>query len=202
MTAGKPSNQAKRPTGKTSREGLGRRLLWIAGGIVVLGGAVFLAVDVTAPLPPPPVELEATETFEGLNPVHLEPGAPLPEYNSDPPTSGPHNPDPAPCGIYTEPVSDQAYLHSMEHGAVVVQYDESLTPDEIANLEQIVRSNGREIILAPRPDNPDRISLSAWTKLLLVDEVDADIVNGFERGFGNAFSPEPGAVCPFQVDQG
>lgn len=198
----KRTKPAKPKNPKASdRSGL-TRLLWIGGLVVVLGGALWIALDVSEPLAPPPPELEATETFEEMDPVHLAPGSPIPEYNSDPPTSGPHSPTPAPCGIYREPVSDQAYLHSLEHGAVFIQYDPELPQAQIEALEAAVRDNGREILLAPRPGNPAPYTLGAWTKLLLLDEIDQDMVDGFEREFGNRFSPEGGAVCPFAIDHG
>ncbi|MGH8953222.1 MAG: DUF3105 domain-containing protein [Acidimicrobiia bacterium] len=201
MNGKKSSNRSKQSRAAADRSQLRKRLIWIGGIVVVLGGAVFIAADVAQPEAPPPPELEATETFEELDPVHLAPGSPTPEYNSDPPTSGPHDPSPAPCGIYREPVSDQGWLHSLEHGAVFVQYDPSLPETDIEAVEDMVRSNGREILLAPRPGIPAPYALGAWTRLLLVDEIDQNLVDSFEREFGNRFSPEPGAVCPFAIDQ-
>jgi Protein of unknown function (DUF3105) len=182
--------------------GIGRRLLWILGGVVIFGGAVLIALDVTEPLPPPPPELEAVQTLPVMDPAHLPPGSPLPVYNSDPPTSGPMDSVPAQCGIYRQPVSDQAYLHSLEHGAVVIQYNPSASQSEVEELERIARSIRGEIILAPRPDNPSLVSLVAWTNLLLIDEINEDVIRGFDREFANRNAPEPGAICPFQVDQG
>lgn len=181
--------------------GLVGKLVWVALAVVILGGAVLLALDVAQPEPPPPPELEAVETIPDMGAEHLAPGQAAPEYNSDPPTSGPHSATPAPCGIYRQPVPDVAYLHSMEHGAIVIQYDPELTQDQIELLEEIGRSVGGEIIVAPRPGNPAPVALTAWTKLLLLDEVDGDVIAGFEREFGNR-SPEPAAQCPFQVDEG
>jgi hypothetical protein len=180
--------------------GLTGRLIWVGIVVIVLGGAVFVAVDLAQPEAPPPPELEAVETFDDMGTEHLEPGAPTPEYNSDPPTSGPHSATPAPCGIYRQPVPDPAYLHSMEHGAIVVQYDPDLSQDQIEELEEIGRQVGGEIIVAPRPGNPAPVSLAAWTNLLLVDEVDGDLIAAFGSEYGNR-SPEAGAQCPFQIDE-
>ncbi len=179
-----------------------RRLLWILGGVVLFGGAVVLALDVTQPPPPRPPELDAVQTFPAMDATHLDPGAPLPVYNSDPPTSGPHDVTPAACGIYRTPVSELNYLHSMEHGAVVVQYDPALAQGEVERLEAIVRSIRGEILLAPRPNNSATVSLAAWTHLLLLDEVKEDVIRAFAREYSNRDAPEPGALCQFQVDQG
>jgi hypothetical protein len=168
--------------------------------VVILAGAVALAVDLAQPEAPPP-ELEAVEIFPDMGGQHIADGEPAPAYNSDPPTSGPHSATPAPCGIYRSPVPDVSSLHSMEHGAIVVQYDPGLSQTEIEELEEIGRSIGGEIIVAPRPGNPAAVALTAWTKLLLLNQVDSDVISGFEREFGNR-SPEPAAQCLFSVDEG
>lgn len=186
---------------KKDRRRLGVTAIWIGLGVVVLAGVVALAVDLAQPEAPPPPELEAVETFPDMGGQHIADGEPAPAYNSDPPTSGPHSATPAPCGIYRSPVPDVSSLHSMEHGAIVVQYDPGLSQTEIEELEEIGRSIGGEIIVAPRPGNPAAVALTAWTKLLLLNQVDSDVISGFEREFGNR-SPEPAAQCLFSVDEG
>ena len=49
------------------------------------------------------------------------------------------------------------------------------------------------------PRNPSVVSIAAWTSL---DDVDEDVVGGSDREYGNRNALEPGAICPFQVDQG
>lgn len=192
---------------KSSQPGSGRssrlvgKLIWGAVVVVILGGAVLLAVDLTAPDAPPPPELETVETFDDLGTQHLVVGEATPNYNSNPPTSGPHADTPAACGVYRQPVPDVNSLHSMEHGAIVVHYDPELSQEQVIDLEEIGRDVGGEIIVTPRPDNPSAVVLTAWTKLLALDEVDGDVIAAFESEFGNR-SPEAGAQCPFQVDEG
>jgi len=45
------------------------------------------------------------------------------EYNSNPPTSGPHFPVWAKPGAYDRFISDGYLIHSMEHGYVIIWYD-------------------------------------------------------------------------------
>jgi hypothetical protein len=187
--------------GSNQSNGLMGKLVWVAVVVAVLGGAIFLAIDLTEPEAPPPPELEAVETFADMGTQHLAPREGTPEYNSNPPTSGPHAATPAACGVYRQPVPDVNHLHSMEHGAIVVQYDPELSQEEVVELEEIGRNVEGEIIVAPRPDNPAPVALTAWTKLLLLDEVDSDVIAAFEREFSNR-SPKAGAQCPFQVDEG
>lgn len=180
-----------------SKEGL-RRLGWIGGTVAVIVMAVLIGFNVTAP---PPAELAAVETFPDLGTEHIPAGVSAPEYNSDPPTSGPHVDTPAPCGIYRQAVPDVSVLHSMEHGAVVIHYDPSIEPALQAQLEDIARSVGGELIVTPRPDMGDGIVLTAWTKRLSVDGIEENVIRAFVTEFANR-SPEGAAACPFQIDQG
>ncbi|MGH3650087.1 MAG: DUF3105 domain-containing protein [Acidimicrobiia bacterium] len=121
--------------------------------------------------------------------------------HSDPPTSGPHSGTPASCGIYRQPVPDVNYLHSMEHGAIVVQYAPDLAQEQIEAMEEVGRDVGGEIIVVPRPDNPALVVITAWTQRLLLDEVNGDVIAAFGREYGNR-SPEPAAQCVSAVDEG
>ncbi|HZD22426.1 MAG TPA: DUF3105 domain-containing protein [Acidimicrobiia bacterium] len=194
----------EKAVGHRCKESDGQRLrqllVWGGAAIVILGGAFWIALGVSQPEEPPPPELAAVETFEDMGVGHLAAGEPPPVYNSDPPTSGPHAATPAPCGIYRQPVSDVSQLHSMEHGAVVVQYDPDLPQDQIEMIEDIDWPPAAEVIVAPRPNNPAAVALTSWTRRLLLDEVDVDVITVYQREFGNQ-SPEAGAQCPFQVDE-
>lgn len=50
---------------------------------------------------------------------HVEPDA-VPDYGTQPPTSGNHFVKPAKYGAYDEPVPDMPTVHSLEHGASVI----------------------------------------------------------------------------------
>lgn len=177
--------------------GMLRNVGWTVGVVAVLGMAVGIALSVSGP---PLPELEGVETFADLGTEHLAAGESAPAYNSDPPTSGPHADRPAPCGIYREPVPDVNQLHSLEHGAVAIQYSPDLPNDQIESLESIGRSLGAEVIVAPRSGLSAPIALTAWTKRLLLQDVDTDVIRAFDADFGNR-SPEPGAICPLEIDQ-
>lgn len=45
------------------------------------------------------------------------------DYNSNPPTSGPHNAEWIKPGIYKEPEHDQKLIHSLEHGYIIISYN-------------------------------------------------------------------------------
>lgn len=185
----------RRPT--VSKEGW-RRVAWVGGIAAVIVLAVLVGLNVTSP---PPAELAAVETFPDMGTDHIPAGVSPPEYNSDPPTSGPHLDTPAPCGIYRRPVPDVSVLHSMEHGAVVIHYDPSIEPARQAQLEDIARSINGELIVAPRLDMEDELVLTAWTKRLALDRIEENVIRAFAAQFANR-SPEGAASCPFQIDEG
>lgn len=191
-----PTSDRRRP--KTVGEEGWKRLAWIGGIATIIALAVLVSLNVTAP---PPAQLASVETFPDMGTDHIGFGVSPPEYNADPPTSGPHLDTPAPCGIYRQPVPDGSTLHSMEHGAVVVHYDPSIESARRAQIEDIARSIAGELIVAPRPDMEDELVLTAWTKRLAMDTIDENVIRSFAAQFANR-SPEGAASCPFQVDDG
>ena len=90
------------------------------------------------------------------------------EYNTYPPSSGPHNPQPALYGEYQSPVPTDRYLHSQEHGGITIQYGAEVPEDVVQRLVNWFRSDPRGLILAPLADEPeaedlqDKIVLTAW----------------------------------------
>ena len=110
---------------------------------------------------------------------HVEVGAVVDDYITDPPTSGEHYTSTTSWGIHPEPVEDGYLIHNLEHGGVVIQYNDSLSPDEISVLEDIVNQCDVKLILAPRPDMEQRVAVTAWTQYLNLEEVDRDAIQDF-----------------------
>ncbi len=110
------------------------------------------------------------QTFEALAQDHVPPEK-LPkdfEYNSYPPSSGPHYPDPLIFGEYSTALEQNRLLHNLEHGGVGVQYGSNVSDETIAELTAWYRDDPRGLILAPLPEDPraakyaDSIVLTAW----------------------------------------
>lgn len=181
---------------EAERRGAQRRrwLLTIAGLAAALGLIVFLATR------PPPAALAAVETFADQGANHLDPSSPVPAYNSDPPTSGPHAPTAYACGVYREGVPDINQVHNLEHGVVVVQYDPSISADEREVLEDYARDAGTHVLVAPRDGMETPIALTAWTKRLALATADRAAISVFYDTYAQ-FGPERGVACPLQVDE-
>ena len=110
---------------------------------------------------------------------HVKPGQSHAEYNSNPPTSGPHWVGVAGPGIKAEPVADELVLHSMEHGAAVVWYREGLDPSEIAKIKTAFNSSSGKKIMLARKDLDVPVALTSWGYLLKLDMVDEDKIKEF-----------------------
>ncbi len=133
---------------------------------------------------------------------HLSAGASYDAYNSNPPTSGPHAPAPAPWGVSAAPLPKEAPVHNMEHGGVVIWYNcaagaQPLTQGECAalttQLSAIVRdavAAGKLVVMTPYLDMEQRIALTAWRTLDAFDEFDAARVSDFIERYERAFNPE------------
>jgi hypothetical protein len=84
------------------------------------------------------------------------------KHNSDPPTSGAHNPQPAAWDVYDEPVDQLILIHNLEHGGVVIQYGDEVPESDVTALVDWYRDDPNGIVIAPRPELGDQIAIEAW----------------------------------------
>lgn len=140
------------------------------------------------------------ETFPDMGRAHLAAGETPPEYNSDPPTTGPHSPQAASCGIYLSEVPDPIQVHNLEHGTVVIQYQSGLDDDELQALQDYARTKQSHILLAPRSGLSHQVVLTSWTRMLRLESVDLDTIEVFFQRFVGV-GPEAGVPCPVAVDE-
>jgi Protein of unknown function (DUF3105) len=87
------------------------------------------------------------------------------DYNSSPPTSGPHYFQPAIFDLYDRPVNQVQAIHNLEHGGIVIQYG-SRVPDATVNqIVRFYRSDPNGVLVAPLPSLGNRVAMTAWTHL-------------------------------------
>lgn len=103
------------------------------------------------------------QTFPGGEAAHVEKSPERSTYNSFPPTSGPHNPTPAPFDVYSEPVEQYRLLHNLEHGALVIQYGPNVPSESVEEFVAWYRDDPNGVVIAPLPELKNRIALAAWT---------------------------------------
>jgi hypothetical protein len=178
----------------TSRDNLRLGLLIVSGVILFCAlGGVLAAVALNnqpraAPAPP------GVESFDNLSREHTD--EPV-SYEQNPPLGGPHYPAWQSAGFYEEPVPKERAVHTLEHGAVWITYDPTLSEDQKDALQEIVESQDC-LLASPYPGLVDApVVASAWGKQLRLESVDdAELLEEFIRAYRKGpQTPEPGAPC-------
>ncbi len=168
--------------------------------LAVVGGAAFLVLLMVAVIVvnirnSRPVGAERSVPTQGNS--HIARGALSPiEYNTTPPTSGPHYGGLAPWGVSTQPVRYEQILHNLEDGAVAVYYQcpEGCPElvDALSELVEVYARAGRKVLLVPNDpswtdggtqpvhrDMGGRIALTAWQRIDVFDEFDEQRIRAF-----------------------
>jgi hypothetical protein len=108
------------------------------------------------------------------------------KYNSFPPTSGPHYPQPngpAIWNIYDEPVPQLALVHNLEHGGIVVQYGDQVPAKTVQEIADWYAGDPLGLVVAPLPALKKRIALTAWTHLMTCSKFDENAYSDFRDDF-------------------
>jgi hypothetical protein len=127
------------------------------------------------------------------------------EYNSFPPTSGPHDAVPAIWNIYDRPVPEVKLVHNLEHGGVVVQYGSGVSQQTVQQISSWYAEDPLGIIVAPLPspdevpasappDAAGKIFLTAWTHVATCTAFDEDAFSDFRDDYRG-----PGGDAPEKI---
>lgn len=191
-----PRNARERREAARTEAALARRnqnmLLGASGFILlaILAGFLYLSLRGAAPV-------KGEQFFESQGNLHINDGASSPiSYNSIPPSSGPHYQNIVNWQAYDEPIRYERLVHNLEDGGVVIYYQcEEGCPELVDQLTESVApfiEAGRHVVLAPndpawtgggtQPLHQDmgaKIALTAWERVLTLDEYDADVIKDF-----------------------
>ena len=117
-------------------------------------------------------------------------------YKQSPPVGGDHNPTWENCEgtVYDKEIPKEHAVHSMEHGAVWVTYNPTLSQADVATLKKKVQGK-QYMLMSPYPGLDKPISLQAWGLQLKVDKVSDSRIDDFISKFRQSASVEPGAAC-------
>lgn len=127
---------------------------------------------------------------------HVPDGSPL-TYKHYPPSSGPHYNTPQPAGVYDKEVSPGNWVHSLEHGYVVVLLKcPSGCPDLVAQMRQLYdndvpksRFGTKKLVVTlyshpfsdPAKEAP--ITLLAWEHEEMLPAFDRDKILAFYKAY-------------------
>jgi len=193
-----PSGKRRRPSAAERATAARRRRLriiaWVTAAVLLIGGAIGLVVQRNQ-ANDRAIRALGVQTLANQGQEHLQPGQDYTAYNSTPPTSGPHDPSPAPCGISSQPIANTVQVHDLEHGVVMVQYRPGLDSAQVTALQALGRSYSSHVIVAPYPSLPTPVAATAWTKLMRLDRADVGKLRRFIDRFRQR-GPEAGIPCP------
>jgi hypothetical protein len=84
------------------------------------------------------------------------------DYDTNPPTTGRHYQVAAEDGAYGEAPPDEALVHGLEHGRVIVWFKPGLPEGERADLKALFDEDTYQMFLVPRKKMPYAIAATAW----------------------------------------
>lgn len=112
-----------------------------------------------------------------------------------PPAGGIHHDKFQNCGVYGSPIETEKAVHSMEHGAVWITYQDGLPDVDIAALRARV-ADQQYLLLSPYPGQRSPIVLTSWGVQLELDSVHDERLEQFITRYRlGALTPERGASC-------
>ncbi len=168
-----------------------------AGGGGGSGGAGDNSLDVSA-ADPPTQNVSDLQTAaraadcELKNPViegrgHLGPDDKAPEYKTNPPNSGNHDPVPANDGAYGKSPGTLHLVHSLEHGRILIYYKPGIPRQKLAQLKGLFDEDPYHVILVPNTTRmPYEVAGVAWGHIAgckrLTDET-FDVLRSFAERY-------------------
>ncbi|WP_329386271.1 DUF3105 domain-containing protein [Streptomyces sp. NBC_01351] len=141
-----------------------------------------------------PVEGEQLWDAKTLGRNHVE--TPV-KYEMNPPVGGDHHPRWMNCNgdVYQSAVPEVNAVHSLEHGAVWVTYNEKAPKADLDKLSKRVEQTPYTL-MSPVKEQTGAITLSAWGKQLTVETADDPrVAQFFTKYVQGEQTPEPGAAC-------
>ena len=206
------ADQARRAQQKQAA----RRSNLVTAGIAVLVigvVAILILNDQKASSIPVPQGVSASEagcgpveTYDEVSQEHIEVGARHEDYNSSPPTSGPHYAVPADPGFYPSPLPPEQLVHNLEHGQIVIWYRPDASEATVEGLQALVESANQRardsglvepLLAAPYDDIGDDFEyvLTAWTHSQSCLDYSRPAIDDFRADFQGR-GPEQVGVLP------
>ena len=125
------------------------------------------------------------------------------DYKTDPPSSGDHYGNGAENasgaladGAYAEFPPVGRFVHSMEHGRVIIHYSPDLSEEDQLAIKGVFDESPSGVILIPNPEMESEVAVAAWTQLVTCKTYEGaatlDVIRSFRdiyRGQGPEYFP-------------
>jgi Protein of unknown function (DUF3105) len=131
--------------------------------------------------------------------THLKPDAQPPNYRTNPPTSGNHDPEAQADGAYEQTPEPINFVHSLEHGRIEIQYAPDLPETDQLALKGVFDESPSGMLLFPNPRMPYEVAATAWTQLMGCKKYDGAKTLDAIRDFRDQFrgrGPEAVPISP------
>jgi len=140
-------------------------------------------------------ELQLELPDEGAN--HVTNENQIPDYKTNPPTSGNHNPEQQADGAYAEMPDPWYFVHSLEHGRIEIQYSPDLSEDDQLALKGVFDEKPEGVLFFPNPDMPYEVAVTAWRQLMGCKTYEGDATLDAIRDFRDIYIGQgPEGVIP------
>ena len=115
-----------------------------------------------------------------------------------PPTSGPHwgvfaptaeipTGSPARWGLYNGEIPNEVLVHNLEHGGIGMHYNCPETCSEVIqtfiSIAQELTGGASQFIISPYSGMDSNIAITAWNRVLFLDEIDVDLIASFVTAY-------------------
>ncbi|MEE8519174.1 MAG: DUF3105 domain-containing protein [Dehalococcoidia bacterium] len=187
------ASRERRQTARKQRKS--KNILYGLGGVVAVAVVVVLVVLLQGGGP------DVGYSTSAAGGAHRAPYIYTTEISLDdgrsvrvPPSGGNHLPNRSAYGFLGGPVTPEAAVHNMEHGAIVIWYEPN-DPEVAGQVNQLVRQLGGSCIVAGEflaMDTP--VSVTAWGHVLPLDVFDAAQIREFADAYRGNTGPEAG-IC-------
>ena len=162
----------------------------------------------TGIIPPPPRNLNVEKAAEKAGCYlelhlkdegheHIPPGSPPPEYETSPPTSGPHVEPPyqQADGAYLERPEPIDFVHSLEHGRMEIQYYPDLPERIQRELKGLYDQMYGAALFFPNHEMNYAVAATTWTNLLgctgWEGQATLDAIRAFGKATWGKYGDEP-----------
>jgi hypothetical protein len=131
--------------------------------------------------------------------THITSQSEIPNYGTNPPTSGDHNPDQLADGAYSEMPEPWWFVHSLEHGRIEIQYSPDLPEEDQLALKGVFDEAPDGVLFFPNPDMPYEVAATAWTQLIGCETYEGDATLDAIRDFRDIYIGQGPEAVPITV---
>lgn len=159
---------------------------WTLAGVAVAAVGTAWWVTSARPQAQSAQETGAPVADEGWE--HVPVGTDI-RYRAHPPASGPHYPAPAPAGVYPDGLAPGFWVHSLEHGYIVLVYKPPVSPELLQEFREMVKDfptskfKNVKLVIAPYDLMLRPFAVLAWDRRMWMETFDRAKVLAFYRAY-------------------